>query len=79
MSKSDAIKVIEMLEKKGKVTVEEVKAVVEMIDEPITYQPAPIIVNPNPIINTPNILNPPYYQWDLTCSTDKKTTTTTTL
>lgn len=54
MTKSDAIKVIEILEKKGNVTTEEVKEIVEMIDEPISYQPAPIIVNPSPIPNTPN-------------------------
>jgi len=77
MSKSDAIKVIEMLEKKGNVTVEEIKEVVGMIDEPISYQPAPIIVKPWELPNTPNtpnILNP--CDWTLTWSTDKKTTAT---
>ena len=55
MSKSDAVKVIEMLEKKGKVSIEEIKKLVEMIDEPISYQPTPIIVNPCSTPNTPNI------------------------
>ena len=68
MTKTDAIKVIEILEKKGNVTTEEIKEIVEMIDEPISYQPAPIIVNPSPIPNTPNP-----YPWTVTYSTDDKT------
>ena len=68
MTKSDAIKVIEMMEKKGNVTTEEVKEIVRMIDEPISYSPAPIIVNPSPY--TPN----PYYPTVIcTSSTDEKT------
>lgn len=69
MTKADAIKVIEMLEKKGNVTTEEIKGIVEMIDEPISYSPAPIIVNPSPIPNTPN----PYPTVTFSNSTDEKT------
>ena len=68
MTKTDAIKVIEILEKKGNVTTEEVKEIVEMIDEPVSYNPAPIIVNPIPTPNTPN----PCW-WTVTCSEDNKT------
>ena len=67
MTKSDAIKVIEILEKKGNVTTEEVKEIVEMIDEPVSYIPAPII-NPSPIPNTPNP-----YPWTITYNTGEKT------
>ena len=68
MTKSDAIKVIDMLEKKGNMTTEEIKEIVEMIDEPISYNSAPIIVNPIP--NTPNP-----YPWTITYNniTDEKT------
>jgi hypothetical protein len=62
MTKSDAIKVIEILEKKGNVTTEEVKEIVEMIDEPVSYQPAPIIVKPYEAPNIP-------YPWTITCGT----------
>ena len=62
MTKSDAIKVIEILEKKGNVTTEEIKEIVEMIDEPISYQPAPIIVKPWEMPNNP-------YPWTITCGT----------
>lgn len=67
MTKSDAIKVIEILEKKGNVTTEEVKEIVEMIDEPISYQPAPIIVKPWEMPNTPNP-----YPLTITYGTDEK-------
>lgn len=66
MTKTDAIKVIEILEKKGNVTTEEIKQIVEMIDEPISYQPAPIIVKPCEIPNTPN-------PWTITYNTGEKT------
>lgn len=66
MTKSDAIKVIEILEKKGNVTTEEIKEIVEMIDEPISYQPAPIIVKPWEMPNTPN-------PWTITYNTGEKT------
>ena len=69
MTKSDAIKVIEILEKKGNVTTEEIKEIVEMIDEPISYSPTPIIVNPS----IPNIPNPYYPTVICNSSTDEKT------
>ena len=66
MTKADAIKVIEMLEKKGKVSTEEIKQIVEMIDEPVSYQPAPIIVKPYEMPNNP-------YPWTVTYNTGEKT------
>lgn len=68
MTKTDAIKVIEILEKKGKVTTEEIKQIVEMIDEPVSYQPAPIIVKPYEMPNTPNPS-----PWTITYNTGEKT------